>query len=149
MKKALVAVDYSQTSKALVKYSFEYAERNDIDLLDFIHVWGKKTHKVDGWDPEGKTAPLTTEEELRKEFAALVEESVKGSEGLTTPYNFIVTYGIPCEEIVIRAEKENYEIILIGNRGVSDLSQFFIGSVAAKVVRHSPCSVLVYQPEKK
>ncbi len=148
MKKALVAVDYSQTSKALVKYSFKYAERNDIDHLDFIYVWGKKKHRVDGWDPEGKTAPLT-EEDLRKKFAALVEEAVKDSEGLTTPYNFIITYGIPCEEIIIRAEKENYQIILIGNRGVSDVSQFFIGSVAAKVVRHSPCSVLVYQPEKK
>lgn len=47
------------------------------------------------------------------------------------------------------AEKNKYELILIGHRGLSNLERFFIGSVAAKVVRHAPCTILVHLPKSE
>jgi nucleotide-binding universal stress UspA family protein len=148
LKKALVAVDNSKFSRDLVKYAFEYALRNGLDYLDFIHVWETSTLAMNEWIPENRTG-IKTEEDLRKEFASLVEQVILPSGAVPVPYDLVITYGIPYEEIINRAEKENYRILLIGHRGSSGLSKPFLGKVAPKVVRHAPCTVLVYQKKAK
>lgn len=148
MKKALVAIDYSRTGRDLVKYAFEYALRNGLDSLDFINVWEKNSLSGNEWTPE-KKREITTEEGLRKEFASMVEQVILPSGAVPVPYDLIITYGIPYEEIINRAEKEKYHILLIGHRGSSTLSRPFLGKVAPKVVRHAPCTVLVYQKKAK
>jgi nucleotide-binding universal stress UspA family protein len=45
--------------------------------------------------------------------------------------------------ITENAEKENCEMIVIGNRGVGRVRGFLLGSVAEKVVSTSRCSVLI------
>ena len=35
------------------------------------------------------------------------------------------------------------DMIIVGNRGRSGLSEFFLGSVSNYVMHHAPCSVLV------
>jgi nucleotide-binding universal stress UspA family protein len=66
--------------------------------------------------------------------------------GSSLAHNLYIKTGDPSKEIIKMAEKEQHDIILIGHRGMSDLEEFFIGSVAAKVVRHAPCDVLVHKP---
>jgi nucleotide-binding universal stress UspA family protein len=57
--------------------------------------------------------------------------------------------GVAYSEIVRRAERdEDIKVILIGHRGMRDLERFFIGSVAAKVVAHAPCTVIVFRPRE-
>jgi nucleotide-binding universal stress UspA family protein len=46
-------------------------------------------------------------------------------------------------EIVTFAEKEVIDLIIIGSRGLGSGARFFLGSVATKVVKHSPCCVYV------
>jgi nucleotide-binding universal stress UspA family protein len=45
--------------------------------------------------------------------------------------------------IVETAEERRADLVVLGTRGRSGLSQLLLGSVATKVVRHAPCSVLV------
>lgn len=47
------------------------------------------------------------------------------------------------DAIVAYAEQEAVDLIVMGTRGLSPSSRFRMGSVAAKVVRHAPCSVYV------
>jgi nucleotide-binding universal stress UspA family protein len=47
------------------------------------------------------------------------------------------------DAIIQYAEKEKVDLIVIGSKGLSPASRFRMGSVAAKVVKHSPCSVYV------
>ncbi len=47
------------------------------------------------------------------------------------------------QEIVSFAEKETVDLIVIGSRGLGSGARFFLGSVAATVVKHSPCCVYV------
>jgi nucleotide-binding universal stress UspA family protein len=54
-----------------------------------------------------------------------------------------IVYGRPEEEILRRAETTNADLIAIGTRGYSGLNRFLLGSVAQRVLRHAPCSVLV------
>ena len=47
------------------------------------------------------------------------------------------------QEIISFAENEKIDLIVIGSRGMGATSRFFLGSVAATVVRYSPCCVYV------
>lgn len=47
------------------------------------------------------------------------------------------------ESLVSVAESVDADLIVVGNRGMSGLSRFIMGSVPNKVAHHSPCSVLI------
>jgi nucleotide-binding universal stress UspA family protein len=150
MKKALVAIDKSEVSKALLSYSFRFARNEGIERLDFLHVLESFYHEPAGAVPFYKnpdTGREEREENARKEFEKLIT-GIKGDEKIVD-FSVIIRTGVPYEEIINQAEEGKYEMLLIGHRGMSNIKRFFIGSVAAKVARHSPCTTLIYQkPEK-
>lgn len=49
----------------------------------------------------------------------------------------------PAQLILECAEKENADLIIMGHREKKGLDRFLLGSVAAKIVAHASCSVLV------
>jgi nucleotide-binding universal stress UspA family protein len=51
--------------------------------------------------------------------------------------------GDPAEAILDLAERLGADLIVVGNKGVSGIRRFLLGSVAQKVVAHAPCGVLV------
>ncbi|MDP2276662.1 MAG: universal stress protein, partial [Nitrospirota bacterium] len=55
----------------------------------------------------------------------------------------VVASASVADAIIDYAEKENIDLIIIGSRGLGKSSRFKMGSVASKVVKHSPCSVYV------
>lgn len=55
--------------------------------------------------------------------------------------------GRPYEEIIKLAKKENFDLIVMGNRGFSKIKRFFVGSVTQRVISEAPCPVLVVQTE--
>ena len=54
--------------------------------------------------------------------------------------------GAPWAEIVAVLERETFDLCVIGTHGRTGIARVLLGSVAEKVVRHSPCSVLVVRP---
>jgi len=50
--------------------------------------------------------------------------------------------GIPSEVILNTAEAEGVDLIMIANKGRSNLSRVLFGSVAEKVIRHSKVTVV-------
>lgn len=57
--------------------------------------------------------------------------------------NVLVESGHPTDVIVRMAQEQNADLIVMGTRGRSGLPHLLMGSVAEKVVRLAPCSVLV------
>ena len=57
--------------------------------------------------------------------------------------------GAPSSEIVALLETEPFELCVIGTHGRTGLSRILLGSIAEKVVRHAPCSVLVVRPDSE
>ncbi|MCK9294597.1 MAG: universal stress protein, partial [Desulfobulbaceae bacterium] len=45
-------------------------------------------------------------------------------------------------------EAKSYDTIIIGTHGYRGLEKILMGSVAERVVKNSPCPVLVYNPYK-
>jgi nucleotide-binding universal stress UspA family protein len=57
----------------------------------------------------------------------------------------IVLSGPPGAELVTAARRERANLIVVGSRCGSSAHDYFMGSVADMVVKHAPCSVLVYR----
>lgn len=145
MRKALVAIDQSDISQSLIAFSFRYANSTGIDHLDFIHVMTYKDMTVPGY--VDYSAHLD-EDKTKEAMSDMIKQGEKDSGISSIPYELVLAAGTPYAEVVEMAEKNNYELILIGHRGLSNIERFFIGSVAAKVVRHAPCDVLVHRPKE-
>lgn len=55
----------------------------------------------------------------------------------------LLTHGHAAEEILKAAKRSRADVIVVGSKGLTGLKCFLLGSVADKVARHAPCSVLV------
>jgi nucleotide-binding universal stress UspA family protein len=80
-------------------------------------------------------------ESCAKELAQLQGEAGQGVEVDTR-----LLEGDPARELTILAREMGADLLVLGNTGVSGLAETVFGSVAQKVVRRAPCSVLVARP---
>ncbi|WP_240452417.1 universal stress protein [Virgibacillus sp. YIM 98842] len=51
--------------------------------------------------------------------------------------------GKPAAELIKYADENKVDLIVIGNRGLSGIKKFFMGSVSQKVTNDAPCAVFV------
>jgi nucleotide-binding universal stress UspA family protein len=52
-------------------------------------------------------------------------------------------FGVPSDVIVEIAEKGNYDLIIVGSRGLGKVKRFLLGSVSDDVSHKAKCSVLI------
>ena len=80
--------------------------------------------------------PKTGELVLKDTVASIGQES-----GVTSATE--IRTGDPAREIVDAAAVEGYDLVVIGNRGLSGAKAMFLGSVPKDVAETAPCDVLV------
>ena len=51
--------------------------------------------------------------------------------------------GSPAEDICEEAEKNNYDLIIMANKGAGRVKRFLLGSTSDRVVRHAEISVMI------
>ena len=51
----------------------------------------------------------------------------------------------PGERIVKIAQEQNFDLIVMGNRGLSVVKEIILGSVSSKVLHHAKCPVIIYR----
>lgn len=135
--KILVPVDLSQSDAggATLSAAAERVKRGDSKLL-LLTVIGDVPNLVAAQLPANYAA--TASQEAKDKLDALAKEHglEEGS------YEVAVRQGTVYDEILSMAEESGVDLIAISSHkpGISD---YLLGSVAAKVVRHAKCSVLV------
>lgn len=60
----------------------------------------------------------------------------------------VAVSGRPASAIVTLAEHVNADLVIVGSRGRGPIASMLLGSVAAEVVDHAPCPVLVARTER-
>lgn len=144
MKKVVVAIDGSETSRAVVDYALYYANR-EIDVkIVFFHV-------IEPYKSLWRSVAMKPYEDLMAavevSFKRFVEEEMDKIPVDREKMSLVTRLGVPYVEIVRFAEEEEADIIMIGHRSTfTGVERFLVGSVAAKVVAHAPCSVFVHRP---
>ena len=58
-------------------------------------------------------------------------------------YKLKLLHGDPGPAIVDYANKENFDLVVIGSRGLNSLQEMVLGSVSHKVVKRVNCPVLI------
>ena len=59
-----------------------------------------------------------------------------------------VGVGLPAQEIVELAERERFDLIVMGTHGRSGIAHAVLGSIAEKVVRRATCPVLTVRARR-
>lgn len=68
------------------------------------------------------------------------EEKFK-DEGIS--YKLDVALGDPAKEIIKHAQEGNYNLIIVGSRGLGTIGEMLLGSVSHDVLHHAHCPVLI------
>ncbi len=106
-------------------------------------------HVVDAPHPsqvsfvQAVSSAASREEHVREEIDAARARlrEVIGTSEVDTDARVVV--GQPSEAIVDLADELRPDVLVVASRGRTGLARLLLGSVAGRVVRHAPCSVLV------
>ena len=135
-KKVLVPIDLSheQKTEALLRAAKSIADQNDCELT-LINVIAQVPSYVEVEMPSDLEAKVGSE--VSRRLQGLVEKF-----SLPASSDIKVVNGNAPHEIVELAEEIGADLILIASHQ-PEFSDYLLGSVSAKVVRHARCSVLV------
>lgn len=138
ISRVLVPIDFSKPSFA----AFEAA-------LPLVHRFKAELHLVHVFAPvyplsSMAAIPLIVPElEVRQRIRRKLREVVKRHCVLLHRQNVHALRGTPFEEICRLARDWKIDLIVIATRGNTGLKHLVLGSTAERVVRYSPCPVLV------
>ena len=134
----LVAVDFSDYSKAALDYATFLAEEFGATLT-LVHAVEPYVY------PEDLSAGYTIDQidahwmEKDKEKLEALGRTIKAG----IPSSVVVTMGPAWNQIVEMAKTWKADMIVIGTHGRTGLKHVVLGSTAERVVRHAACPVLV------
>jgi nucleotide-binding universal stress UspA family protein len=55
----------------------------------------------------------------------------------------ILLQGNPAPVILDYSKKENFDLVIMGSRGMGKFKELILGSVSSKIVHHSPCAIMI------
>jgi nucleotide-binding universal stress UspA family protein len=141
-KKVLFCTDFSESSDCAFDYAFGIAKRDE-GILYILHVI-PTNH--DHYNLER----CLTKKELDRIKTTLREdrEKIYNNKYLShikdkTKVEIVTKSGREDKKILEFARQKNIDIIVIATHGRTGIEHFFIGSVAEKIIRHSPIPVFI------
>jgi len=142
----LVAIDGSESSMKAVDYGIELAKKEDNSHITVLNILDIDTAKQ--VSSSIITAPTHGLEEYELHKKAVLEwlDATKRkceNEGIQTEIKIIGGPSPVPDSIIIYAENEYVDLIVVGTRGRSGFKKLLLGSVASKVVTYAHCPVLV------
>ncbi|MDY7021167.1 MAG: universal stress protein [Cyanobacteriota bacterium] len=155
-KKILVALDLSSVSEKVFEKALSIAKLCQADLM-FIHVLSHD--EAESPLAQGMMSlnyyemiELETLKSYQQQWQKYVKrgvETLKNYCDQATEARLNSEYsqqtGQAGRQICQAAQDWNADLIIIGHRGLSGLSEFVLGSVSNYVLHHAPCSILIEQ----
>jgi len=125
IKNILVTVDGSEHSGKALLFISSY--KIDEELRDFT------THEYSLKDDSAVTA---VSEQMGKNTITQMINKLKTNVVIRT----VVLFGNPADRIVEYSMNNNFDMVVMGNRGLSDIKGMMMGSVSRKVSRQVKCT---------
>ncbi|MEJ2243583.1 MAG: universal stress protein [Candidatus Bathyarchaeota archaeon] len=135
-EKILVPVDGSQGSLNALDKAIKIAKKFD-GKITLINVY---------WISAFRLTPSQLVDyvvEVRKVGEEILAEGKKVVRSEEVPVESIIKEGHIVEEILKTAKEGNYDLIVMGARGISKIKEILLGSVSYGVTSHAPCPVLI------
>ena len=142
----LVPLDGSKHADKALDWALDLAEKYgaSIELLTVIPLLN--TFMTGSYSAPGKVPLLgPTVKELQERAGKMLVRALKKAEK-SKPNLKISTKileGRPSNKIVETAKKENFNLIVMGSRGLGGVKEFFLGSVSDRVADEALCPVVI------
>lgn len=135
-KNILLAWDGSEHSSRAVDKAIEIAkcDKNSKVVVVYVSDSSKaKSEVLQNWNTIDVTS--TKEQKLKQ-----IEGRVKKEE---ISYELKVLNGEPGPAIVEYANKNEFDVVIVGSRGLNALQEMVLGSVSHKIAKRANCPVLI------
>ena len=147
----LLCVDGSRASQVALNALTTYfnTESAGITVMHIVETpWVNLGLDQDWYDRGGETreqksSEIQLEEELQIEANEIIEDAVEQLTRHGLDVTTVIAEGNPATEILGEAEQDEYDLIILGASGATDLKHRMLGSVSAKVTGQALCSVAV------
>lgn len=151
----LACVDGSRAAERALNSLITYfnTEAADITLMHVVETPWVNLGLEHDWltESDASREEYRSELQIEREMQIEAEEVLESAQEMLTRHGFSVTTvveeGNPATEILGQADTGEYDLILIGATGASDVKHEMLGSVSTKVAAQSPCSVIIVKDE--
>jgi nucleotide-binding universal stress UspA family protein len=89
----------------------------------------------------GRGGQVRFGDDERNEADAVLSQAAVRLERASVPVTAVCRLGDPADTLLAVAEEVDADLLVLGNRGVSGVRRYLLGSVADRVAHHAPCSV--------
>lgn len=131
----VVGFDGSEESRLAARWAANYARTQD-GRIDLVAV--ARPPDV-GADVETEAFVERARQHYEQALAAMREELQEADGRIALR----VLVGHPAERLVRYAHEHRADLLVVGHRNRSGVTQWLTGSVARQVIDHAPCSVVV------
>ena len=146
--KVLFCTDFSENSDYAFEFAFGIAKRDE-GLLYILHVIPRNLQQEvlsshiseDILRNIQKGLEQELDDNYKEHYTKKIEDAVR--------FEVVTRSGREDEEIIEFAKKEKVDIIVMGTHGKTGMEHAFFGSVAEKVLRHSPFPIFVIPSREK
>ena len=148
-KKILVALCLEEYSKGIFEYAAKLAQSLNAHLIVANIINSRSVQavaKITSWgyavDSEHYIKGIT------EERGKILNQIIKESSFPTEKIKIVFKVGNPVDELLNMTLEEEVDMIVMGVKGRTDLQHTFVGSVADKIFRSSPVTVISYRDQK-
>ncbi len=149
IKKIMVPLAFSPYSQGIVDYAVMLAKSMDVDKLIFVSVVNQRdidaveTITSFGYEVDGDQYV----KDIEKARVDALDEMLKEADFPDERMKMIITVGKPADKLLKKAVQEEIDMIVMGVKAKSEIVHAFTGSVAEKLFRRSPITVVSYREE--
>ena len=142
--KILVAIDGSEHADKALDFALDLAEKYSatITLVNVFQV------PMFGYLGEPFAYPALLAEftnEVKRMHEQILSKALKKAKELkpNLKISTVLEEGRPSDKIVETAKEGNFDLIVMGHRGLGRVKEFFLGSVSDRVADEAHCPVLI------
>jgi nucleotide-binding universal stress UspA family protein len=149
IEKLLVALDGSKSANNALDFALDLAEKYSANVI-LLTVVDAAPVPLTVYAPPGTqpVAPVFVDsylEELKKRHEKMLAEALKRSKKSKPSLKISkkLVEGRPPDKIVETAKEGEFDLVVMGSRGLGGIKEFFLGSVSDRVADEAPCPVLI------
>ena len=133
-KNILLAIDGSENSR---RAAYETARLAGGDTnITVLHV-------LDPDDTQKDVVRSSTERNWDKQKKDMLSSIIRHFDEADIDHKYLTRRGLPSLKIIEEANSGNYEVLVIGSRGLNMFQEMVLGSVSHKVAMHVRAPVMV------
>jgi nucleotide-binding universal stress UspA family protein len=149
IKKTLVALGFSEYAKGTFNYSAKLAKNFGAELIVANIINSRDVSAVAsvsamGYGVDADKYVKDIVDERRRVFKEILNDSIFANENP----RLIFKVGHPLYDLLKIIVNEKVDMVIMGVKGRTDLESIFVGSVAEKIFRRCPVTVVSYRDEK-